>query len=168
MFTGRVGSRREDHMTRKIAVGVAVAVIVGGASLVAQSGHFLDRTVSCRDVGTQVQCSGKVAGLGGTTFEITVEAQGTATVTCTNPGGNVAPGQNTAVTVAGTTTPLPTPQNGNFTFGITSDNPNPLPATPTCPNNGWTPAITDVSFTTATLTLLEDSNVSDTITVTVH
>jgi hypothetical protein len=150
-------------MNRNIAVGVAV--IVCGVSLAAQSGHFLDRTVSCRDVGTQVQCSGKVAGLGGTTFEITVAASGTGTVTCTNPGGNVAPGQNTSVTVAGTTTPLPTPQNGNFTFGITSDSPNPLPATPTCPNNSWTPTVTDVSFTTATLTLLEDGAVSDTITV---
>lgn len=153
-------------MKRNIAVGIAV--IVGGVALAAQSGHFNDRTVTCRDVGTQVQCSGKVAGLGGTTFEINVEAQGTATVTCTNPGGNVAPGQNTAVTVAGTTTPLPTPRNGNFTFGITSDDPNPLPATPTCPNDQWTPTITNVSFTTATLSLFEDSNLSDSITVTVQ
>ena len=155
-------------MNRKIAIRVAVAMIVGGASLAAQSGHFLDRTVSCRDVGTQVQCTGKVAGLGGTTFEITVEAQGTATVTCTNPGGNVAPGQNTSVTVAGTTTPLPTPKNGNFTYAITSDDPNPLPPTPTGPNDSWTPTITDVSFTTATLSLFEDSNLSDQITVTVQ
>jgi hypothetical protein len=154
-------------MTRKIAVGVAAAMIVGGASLVAQSGHFLDKTVSCTDVGTQVQCSGKVAGLGGTTFEITVAAEGTATVTCTNPGGNDAPGQKTAVTVPGSSGPQPTPTNGNATFSFRSDDPNPLPATPTCPNNSWTPTITDVSFTTATLTLFEDSNVSDTITVNV-
>lgn len=155
-------------MNRNIAVGVAVVVIVGATSVAAQSGHFLDRTVNCRDVGTQVQCSGKVAGLGGTTFEITVEAGGTATVTCTNPGGNVAPGQNTSVTVAGTTTPLPTPRNGNFTFSISSDDPNPLPPTPTCPNDQWTPTITDVSFTTATLSLLEDSSLSDQITVPVQ
>ena len=142
------------------------AVLVGllAAPALAQSGHFI-QTQTCRDIGTQVQCSGKVAGLGGTTFEITVEAEGTAEVECTNPGGNVAPGQDTAVTVAGTTTPLPTPRNGNFRYSITSDDPEPLPATPTCPNNQWTPNIVDVTFTTATLTLLEDGVVSDTVTV---
>ena len=98
-----------------------------------------------------------------TTFEITVEAEGTAEVECTNPGGNVAPGQDTAVTVAGTTTPQPTPRNGSVP--VPSDDPEPLPATPTCPNNQWTPNIVDVTFTTATLTLLEDGAVSDTVTV---
>jgi hypothetical protein len=106
-----------------------------------------------------------VTGLGGTTFEITIEAAGIATVECTNPGGNVAPGQDTAVNVAGTTEPQPTPRNGQFRFTVTTDDPEPLPPTPTCPNNQWTPNIVDVSFTTATLTLLEDGAVSDTVVV---
>jgi hypothetical protein len=144
------------------AVALAALAFPGVAS--AQSGHFVqDQT--CMDIGTQVQCSGKVAGLGGTTFEITVEAEGTAEVVCINPGGNRAPGQDTAVTVAGTTTPLPTPRNGQFRYRITSDDPEPLPPTPTCPNASWTPEIVDVTFTTATLTLLEDGVVSDTVTV---
>ncbi|HEX6580459.1 MAG TPA: hypothetical protein VF195_06280 [Actinomycetota bacterium] len=145
---------------------VLTAVLVGlmAAPALAQSGHFV-QTQTCRDIGTQVVCSGKVAGLGGTTFEITVAAEGIASVECTNPGGNVAPGQDTAVTVAGTTEPLPTPRNGQFRYTITSDDPEPLPATPTCPNNQWTPNIVDVTFTTATLTLLEDGIVSDTVTV---
>jgi hypothetical protein len=67
--------------------------------------------------------------------------------------------------VAGSTGPLPTPRNGQFIFSITTDTPAPLPPTPTCPNDGWTANIVDVSFTTATLTLLEDGNVSDTVTV---
>jgi hypothetical protein len=148
-----------------MSASLAVLVLVLGASpAFAQSGHFVG-TPTCRDIGTQVRCTGKVAGLGGTTFEITVEAAGIAEVECTNPGGNVAPGQDTAVTVAGTTDPLPTPTNGNYRFSITSDDPEPLPPTPTCPNNQWTPNIVDVTFTTATLTLLEDGVVSDTITV---
>ena len=146
---------------------IALTAVLAGlmaAPAPAQSGHFV-QTQTCRDIGTQVVCSGKVAGLGGTTFEITIEAEGTAEVECTNPGGNVAPGQDTEVTVAGTTEPLPTPRNGQFRYSITSDDPEPLPATPTCPNNQWTPNIVDVTFTTATLTLLEDGNVSDTVTV---
>jgi hypothetical protein len=144
------------------AVALAALAFPGVAS--AQSGHFVQNQ-TCTDIGTQVQCSGKVAGLGGTTFEITVEAEGTAEVVCINPGGNRAPGQDTEVTVAGTTDPQPTPRNGQFRYRITSDDPEPLPPTPTCPNNSWRAEIVDVTFTDATLTLLEDGAVSDTVTV---
>jgi hypothetical protein len=48
---------------------------------------------------------------------------------------------------------------------VTTDNPEPLPPTPTCPNDMWTPNIVDVTFTTATLTLFEDNTVSDTVVV---
>ena len=145
---------------------VAALAFTGVAS--AQSGHFVTggaNAPTCTDIGTQVSCTGKVAGLGGTTFEITIQAAGIASVECTNPGGNVAPGQDTAVDVAGTTGPQPTPRNGQAGFTITTDNPEPLPPTPTCPNDQWTPNIVDVTFTTATLTLLEDGAVSDVVTV---
>jgi hypothetical protein len=157
---------------RKFGIIAVLSLLVtafAAVPVLAQSGHFLDRTVECTDIGTQVECTGKVAGLGGTIFEITVDAaDAIATVECTNPGQNVAPGQDTAVTVAGTTDPLPTPRNGNYTFGLTTDDPEPLPPTPTCPNNQWTPNIVDVTFTEATLTLLEDGMESDTITVAVN
>jgi hypothetical protein len=152
-------------MKRYLFVAVVVAAVLalpGVAS--AQSGHFV-QTQTCTDIGTQVQCSGKVAGLGGTTFEITVAAQGTATVVCINPGGNRAPGQDTSVNVAGSSGPLPTPRNGQFRYTVTTVAPGPLPATPTCPNTQWTPVITDVTFTTATITLTEDGAVSDQVTV---
>jgi hypothetical protein len=154
-----------------IVPAVALAVVVFMAlPVLAQSGHFIEsggNAPSCTDVGTQVRCTGKVAGLGGTTFEITVQAEGIASVVCINPAGHRAPGQDTAVTVAGTTTPLPTPRNGQFVFAVTTDDPEPLPPTPTCPNEQWTPDIVDVTFTTATLTLLENGAVSDTVTVSV-
>jgi hypothetical protein len=150
------------------AVAVAALAFPGVAS--AQSGHFLTgggNAPTCRDIGLQVQCTGKVAGLGGTEFEITIQAAGIASVVCINPAGNRAPGQDTAVTVSGTTGPLPTPRNGQYVFTITTDSPAPLPATPTCPNEMWTPVITDVRFTTATLSLFEDDVLSDQVVVTV-
>jgi hypothetical protein len=153
------------------ALGTVVAVVGFAASpAFAQSGHFIDQGAGaprCTDIGTQVQCTGKVAGLGGTTFEITIAADGIASVVCINPAGHRAPGQDTAVSVVGSTGPLPTPRNGQFVFTITTDPPGPLPPTPTCPNVQWTPEIVDVSFTTATLTLLEDGTQSDQVTVAV-
>jgi hypothetical protein len=144
---------------------VAVLALPGVAS--AQSGHFVqDQT--CTDEGTTVLCSGKVAGLGGTTFTITVEASGTAEVVCINPGGNRAPGQDTEVTVSGSSGPLPTPRNGQFRYSLESDDPEPLPPTPTCPNASWTPDIVDVTFGDATISLFEDSNLSDQVMVPVE
>ena len=143
-----------------------IALIASASAAFAQSGHFVGTPV-CTDEGTTVECTGKVAGLGGTTFEITVTAPGTASVECTNPGGNVAPGQDTAVETSGTTGEQSTPRNGQIRFTGSTLDPEPLPPTPTCPNNQWTPDIVDVQFTDATITLLEDGVVSDTITVAV-
>ena len=133
----------------------------------AQAGHFIESGAGapqCTDIGTQVRCTGKVAGLGGTTFEITIAAQGIASVVCINPAGHRAPGQDTAVTVAGSTGPLPTPRNGQFVFTVTTDPPT-VPNFPTCPNPQWIAHVVDVTFGDATLSLFEDGVLSDTITV---
>ena len=153
-------------MRRILVVAITSLTIALGfpGVALAQSGHFVG-TPTCTDQGTTVECKGKVAGLGGTTFEITVDATGVASVECTNPGGNVAPGQDTTVQTSGTTGEQETPRNGQYRFTGSTDDPEPLPATPTCPNNQWTPNIVDVEFTDATITLLEDGAVSDTITV---
>ena len=159
-------------MKRYLVVAITALTIALGfpSAALAQSGHFIESGAGapvCTDIGLQVQCTGKVAGLGGTTFAITVTAVGIATVECHNPAGNVAPGQDTEVTVSGSSGPLPTPRNGQFVFTLTSVSPEPLPATPTCPNKMWTPVITDVTFTTATLSLFEDNLLVDQLTLNV-
>jgi hypothetical protein len=148
---------------------VAVATIISlvGVAL-AQSGHFLEgggQAPLCVDMGTTLTCSGKVAGLGGTTFEITVTAPGTAIIECTNPGGNVAPGQDTQITAEGTSEPLPTPRNGHFRFTNLVTKPLVVPNFPTCPNERWTATVVDVVFGDATLSLLEDGVLVDEVTV---
>jgi len=151
-----------------IAVLSLMALALAAVPALAQSGHFVTgggNAPSCRDAGTTVLCTTKVAGLGGTTFEVQIDAVGIASVECENPGGNVAPGQDTTVETSGTTGTLPTPRNGAATVSVSTLEPAPLPATPTCPNAMWTPTITDVTFTEATLTLLEDGVISDQITV---
>ena len=162
---------RARVMVAATAVALVAGLTFGAHPASADSGHFIEGGAGapqCVDVGTQVACTGKVAGLGGTTFEITLAASGIASVECTNPGENVAPGQDTAVTVAGTTDPQETPRNGQARFALTSDDPEPLPAVPTCPNVQWVPNIVDVSFTTATLTLLEDGAQTDQVVVLVQ
>jgi hypothetical protein len=142
------------------AVAVAALAFPGVAS--AQSGHFVG-TPTCTDEGTTVECRGKVAGLGGTTFQITVSAPGTASVECTNPGGNVAPGQSFTTTAAGTSGPQPTPRNGQFRFDVDTVTPSAPPGS--CPNPMWTGNVVDVEFGDATITLRENGTISDTITV---
>jgi hypothetical protein len=158
--------RRRDmsRSLRTIVVAtVALVVMLATASVAsAQSGHFVG-TPTCTDEGTFVECTGKVAGLGGTTFRIDVSATGVADVTCTNPAGNVAPGQSFTFAGAGSTGDQLTPRNGQFRFTVSTA----APAAPagSCPNPMWTATVTDVHFTDATLTLFEDTTASDTITV---
>jgi hypothetical protein len=147
--------------TGKIMFFVVLLVGLLAPAASAASGHFVNsgkNAAQCTDIGTQVKCTGKVAGLGGTTFHITIEADGIASVECINPGGNRAPGQDTDVSVQGSTGPLATPRNGQYNFTITTDAPGPLDPTPTCPNPQWTATIVDVAFTTATLSLYEDGS----------
>ena len=142
---------------------VGVAAFAFPSAATAQSGHFV-QTQTCTDIGTQLRCTGKVAGLGGTTFEITVEASGTASVTCTNPAGNVAPGQAFSFDAAGSSGPQPTPRNGSVRYTVTTAAPS-APAG-SCPNPKWTASVTDVAFTgLATITLTEDGALSDSVTV---
>jgi hypothetical protein len=155
---------------RKIAIwGVLalIAVALAAVPALAQSGHFVG-TPTCTDEGTQLECDARVAGLGGTTFELVISAPGsTAIIECENPAGNVAPGQDTSITATGSSGELPTTSNGNFRFNNVRTNAPTVPNTPTCPNNKWTATVVDVEFGDATLTLFEDGQVSDTATVTV-
>jgi hypothetical protein len=158
---------KEQHRKKRsllLLAAVAVAALAFPSIASAQSGHFVGTPV-CTDEGTTFECTGKVAGLGGTTFDITATAEdATASVECSNKPGNVAPGQDTSVDAEGSTGPQPTPRNGSFRFNVDSDEPN-VPNTPTCPNDKWTANVTGVTFGDVTLTLTEDGNVSDTITV---
>jgi hypothetical protein len=145
-----------------VATAALVAMLTFAAVALAQSGHFVG-TPTCTDEGTFLECTGKVAGLGGTTFRIDVSASGVADVTCTNPGGNVSPGQSFSFAGAGSTGDQLTPRNGSFRFSVETVSPTAPPGS--CPNPMWTATVTDVQFTDATVTLFEDSTVSDTITV---
>lgn len=102
------------------------------------------------DQGTTLNVTGDVSGLGNKDLTATLSATGVASVMCFNPAGNHAPGQDTTVTATGTQSSIEV-KNGRATFDVTSA--EPTVSSKVCPNRKWTPVITDVEFTSATLTL---------------
>ena len=140
-----------------VALVCTTALTLAGVTAAQTGGaHFTKGgTPVCTDIGTQVECTAEVAGLGGETVVATDSANGTATgLTCTSPGGNQSPGQNPAVPVtAGGSQTIQNPKNGRAVIDVKTAVPTVTPKQAGCPNNNWRVTIADVTFTTYTLTI---------------
>jgi len=111
---------------------------------------------SFTDGGLILSAAGALAGLGNGDVLITLVAEADVTSTCTNQGGNQAPGQNPApITVTGSEAiPADEIKNGNTPFGVVTLAPiTIIPGAPDCPNPNWTEEITDLAFTSAVITV---------------
>lgn len=111
---------------------------------------------SFTDNGLTLSSAGELSGLGFGDVVVNLSAMANVASTCTNQGGNQAPGRNPApITVTGSE-PIPQTalKNGNTPFSVTTVAPvTPIPGAPGCPNPNWTESIDDLAFTSATITV---------------
>ncbi len=145
----------------KGAVLGAVAALAVTSVALAANVHFKDGPFFT-DEGTTLSASGALAGLGNKDVTITLTATGTATsITCTNKGGNVAPGQNKpkVTTVGQTSIPVTEIKNGNVSFDVETAAPFVTAKQAGCPNNNWTATVNDVAFSSATITVVQGGKV---------
>ena len=149
---------------RRLAVIIAAMAVMGvfAQEALAQNAHLKGRNpISFTDNGLTLSATVSYAGLGNFDTLQVLTATGGTVSTCTNQGGNQAPGQNPApITLVGET-PIPAGdiKNGNVTISTSTAAPvSPVPGAPGCPNSNWTEVVTDVSFTSATIQLFQDSN----------
>lgn len=137
-------------MRRSLIAIIAIAfatILVAPAS--AASPHFKQhRDPVFTDQGLVLNATGALAGLGEGDLTVVLTATGVASVECTNHGGNVAPGQDTAVTTTGTVSGIEV-KNGNASFSVTTS--PPVVSNDLCPNPLWFAAAVDVVFSSVTL-----------------
>jgi hypothetical protein len=151
-----------------LAVLLAWTVIAVASNVHLKGGPSAEPSFT--DNGLTLTSSGDLTGLGNGDVLVILSARANPTARCCTPGGSCkVPGQNPAsVNVTGSESiPASEVKNGNVTFGVTTDPPTtPIPGAPDCPNSGWTESITDLAFTSATITVMQGGSTVFTTTCT--
>jgi hypothetical protein len=164
------GGRQQGGFMKRLLVALGASIVAVGllaGPALAASPHLKgNHPVLFTDNGLTLSATVSYAGLGNFDTQQVLVATGNPTATCTNPSGKQQPpGQNpAAVTLTGVTAiPASDIKNGNVTISTRTAPPvTPIPGAPDCPGVQWTESITDVAFTSATITVFQDANANGT------
>jgi hypothetical protein len=143
-----------------IPAAACTAILMMGSPALAANAHFKNKpAVSFADQGVFLRASGAITGLGNGDVVITLTGTGQPTASCTNPAGETKPAGHNPVEITLTGVqqiPQADIKNGNLSFSVNTAGPaTPVPGAPECPNPQWTEDITDVAFTSATITVYQ-------------
>jgi hypothetical protein len=142
-----------------IAVLSLLVVALAAVPAIAANPHFV-KGPTFTDNGTSLSASGSVAGLGNGDVTVILTAEGTADLVCENPAGHRAPGQDQTIEASGSQS-INNPKNGRINFNVTTKSVQ-LSGTPKqrgCPNNKWEAIVSNVTFTSATLEIIQGGKV---------
>ena len=157
MLRTQRGINTMKRTTITFIILLAVASLASIA-VVADNPHFT-RGPNFFDNGFTATGTGRISGLGNGDVIMTLSfpnAFGTAT--CTNPGGNQAPGQNPAYVSVSGNAYLSSFRNGTLNFSVSTEPPPyPLPGYVGCPNGNWTATLNDLTFGNGTLTVKQET-----------
>jgi len=158
----RPGPAKGEPDLKRLGLLLSLLVLASTATTaVASSVHLKggkNAEPSFTDGGLLLSASGELSGLGNGDVVVAISATGNVTSTCTNNGGNAAPGQNPApITLTGTQViPESEIKNGTTPFNVsTTSAPATIAGAPDCPNPNWTESIDDVAFTNATINVYQ-------------
>ena len=147
-----------QRITKHVLISAIVLSITAGV-VFAASVHFKNSpklTATNNGAALTLTVCGALTGLGNGDLTITVAANATPTTTCSNQGGNKAPGQNPgAITVVGSLNISASAiKNGNVSFQVTTaPPPQPTWDQAGCANSNWSAAINSLTFTGYTITV---------------
>jgi hypothetical protein len=140
------------------AVALTAVALMAGTAFAALTFHS-GPTVTFS--GSSATATFNVSGLGNDPATAQLFVNGTALYTCTNRGGNAAPGQNPQpATGASPVVDLSSSdKNGRDSVSVTATLTAPLhiPAkTAGCPGNNWTATLSSLTVTSATLVISQN------------
>lgn len=136
-----------------VALTVAVTTATAGGAVQLSGVQF--------SLGSLI-ANGTLTGVGGYPAGVRVElaASGTPVVTCTSPGGNQSPGQNSS-TVSAEGTQVVGPQSitkkGKAPLSVTAETGSITGMQGGCPNDNWSAEIVFVFWTNATISVYDSA-----------
>src|SRR5215213_673897 len=147
-----------QHRIVFVLLTVLLALGIATPAALAANPHFVVGPAITLNPDNTVTATGSVAGLGNENIDVVLTVELDVEVICTNPAGNVAPGQTQQTTVTGTQTDIEV-KNGRASFDVTTAAPTLDPTlTPKqlgCPNNKWRASIGEVTVVSATLQIIQ-------------